>query len=582
MRFYLKILFIIFFLFSGCSEKDGQFKEIETFVKAWNKSKDLSTYETEKIYGQFRSHTADTIKLKKHLALLYHYEKTYPNKRLRAWILLYDVYSGHRYGINSTAATRLQKRKEVIKLAVELNDLTLLSESYDLLDIKSHKAPLLHHLKALELQRKVGLRQFSFIQYRLFNVSLALYNTNEFNESINYGLSYLKLDKEDLEVGVPEIYIYQLDILGASYKQLNKLDSAEFYYNGILDTLSKKSIANVAHQKLWLGIANGNLGHILSLRNDHNGALPLIEQHLKTSLDLDSWNNAAMAQNNLSATYLKKKQFIKAVEGYKKAYKYAIKSNAIKEKIISTRALANLSLLNNQSSDFIYYNNLFQTYQDSLNVNIMQNNLAAVRSKMIYDDTEQDLRLAKATIEKNILNQYLLIIICLIFTLIIIFIYRRKVQKDRLLMLNVEKKHDEAILSVQNAKKQLKIFTNNLSDRDNLITNLQLELSNFNSNDSLGSLLKTTLVTDIEWEKFRIEFSKAYPDIIPKLRDLLDHITPAEERLTALLFLKLTDHQIANNLGISKDSVGRSKRRLKQRLNLTNSLDNYIAGLRIT
>ena len=95
------------------------------------------------------------------------------------------------------------------------------------------------------------------------------------------------------------------------------------------------------------------------------------------------------------------------------------------------------------------------------------------------------------------------------------------------------------------------------------------------------SLLQYTLVTDTEWEKFRLEFSKAYPDFLPSLQQILPAINPAEERLATLLCLKLTSNQIANTLGIGKESVGRSKRRLKQRLNLETGakLEDFIYGL---
>ena len=89
------------------------------------------------------------------------------------------------------------------------------------------------------------------------------------------------------------------------------------------------------------------------------------------------------------------------------------------------------------------------------------------------------------------------------------------------------------------------------------------------------------MVTDAAWEKFRLEFSKAYPNFLRSLQNRLPAISPAEERLATLLYLKLTDNQMANTLGISKESVGRSKRRLKQRLQLKQEvkLDVFIAGL---
>jgi len=141
-------------------------------------------------------------------------------------------------------------------------------------------------------------------------------------------------------------------------------------------------------------------------------------------------------------------------------------------------------------------------------------------------------------------------------------------------------KQREAEQEANQAKAQISSFTENIIEKENLITNLQKQLT-IGSEQLNESLLQYTLVTDTEWEKFRMEFTKAYPSFLPSLQKVLPTINPAEERLATLLCLKLTPNQIANTLGISKDSVGRSKRRLKQRLNLNADvvLENFICLL---
>jgi DNA-binding CsgD family transcriptional regulator len=78
-----------------------------------------------------------------------------------------------------------------------------------------------------------------------------------------------------------------------------------------------------------------------------------------------------------------------------------------------------------------------------------------------------------------------------------------------------------------------------------------------------------------------MEFYRAYPDFFPAFKKLVANPTPAEERLATLIYLDLSNQQIANTLGISKDSVTRGKRRLKQRLNLQADevLEVYIRDL---
>jgi hypothetical protein len=53
------------------------------------------------------------------------------------------------------------------------------------------------------------------------------------------------------------------------------------------------------------------------------------------------------------------------------------------------------------------------------------------------------------------------------------------------------------------------------------------------------------------------------------------------ERLAALIFLQLNNYQIANALGIGKESVARSKRRLRTILKLAadESLEDHVKTL---
>ena len=132
----------------------------------------------------------------------------------------------------------------------------------------------------------------------------------------------------------------------------------------------------------------------------------------------------------------------------------------------------------------------------------------------------------------------------------------------------------------EQAKKDVKKFIGNIAEKNKLIVDLQRKLTtdNLQVNDSL---LNYTLVTDKEWENFRLEFAKAYPKFFVSLRQSLPTVNPAEERLAALLYLDISTTQIADTLGIGKESVGRSKRRLKQRLSLSpeTQLEEFISKL---
>ncbi len=94
-------------------------------------------------------------------------------------------------------------------------------------------------------------------------------------------------------------------------------------------------------------------------------------------------------------------------------------------------------------------------------------------------------------------------------------------------------------------------------------------------------LYSGSLITEVEWKKFRAEFIKVYPQFLPRVIARLPNITPAEERLTILTFLGLGGQQIAFALGIGRKSVTRARYRLAQRFNLEESrqLNGFITSL---
>ena len=87
-----------------------------------------------------------------------------------------------------------------------------------------------------------------------------------------------------------------------------------------------------------------------------------------------------------------------------------------------------------------------------------------------------------------------------------------------------------------------------------------------------GELSRQTILTEEEWEKFKILFEKIYPGFFLKLKEMVPDITVAESRMASLIRLHLNTKQMASMLGISTDSVYKIKQRLRKRLQLDDEL----------
>lgn len=580
----MRLSLSIFLCILLCSFKvKSQSKLITPYIKAWEVSDTSQTHKAEKTYGALKKNR-NLAEYHQVLNQMYAYLKDNPDDRLWVRTTMFDVYGKTELGI-----WKLQKYKngaplilKCIKITSQLNDDQLMAELYALYAELSPAVSnyVLYNLKSIELQKKVGVSHFVYVANRYYNVGFGLYLNEDYKQSINYGLKFLSFKSDEKRGTDPRLYIMITDLIGASYFRLGNNDSSKYYYQKILDTLTKKPDPNAYYQKLWVAIAKGNIGRVLALQNQDDKAIPLIKEHLEVSLKEGSWNNVAMAENNLGAIYFKNKVYGKALNEFRNAYRYAIKDNLLKEKVLASKGLADVFRATNETDSAFAYYALHQKYRDSLVENVNRGKLSAINASIAFDDMQASLHEANDTISNQRLTRNFILIAIVLLTVIALLFYNKKMLQQKHLAETLTRKQKKAEQEANQAKGQIISFTENIIEKENLIVNLQKQLAE--GNEQLNeSLLKYTLVTDTEWEKFRLEFSKAYPGFLPSLQKMLPSINPAEERLATLLCLKLTTNQIANTLGISKDSVGRSKRRLKQRLNLDADavLEDFICRL---
>lgn len=557
--------------------------DIKPFIKAWSASDTSQTHKAEETYSFLKSNH-DLGIFNKITQQMYAYLKANPDDRLWVRTTMFDVFGKIELAIwkkedRPKDAALLLK---CIKIASQLKDDQLKAELYALYaEISPNSSDyVLYNLKAIALQNKVGASHFVFVANRYFNVAYGLYLNEDFKQSINYGLKLLSIQNAEKKEGSFRLYILMNDVIGASYFRLNQIDSAKYYYQEIIDTLTKKPDHDPEYQQLWLAIAKGNIGKGLALQNRYDEALPLIEEHLQTSLRLKYDNNVAIAENNLGAIFLKRGLYKKAQMAYKNAYLYAKKSNILREKVLASRGLADAFRAENEADSAFEYYALHQKHRDSLIENINGGKLSVIKANIDFDNMESSLKDANSVIQTQRLYRNFILVGIALLAIITLLFYNRKMLQQKNLAATLAYKQKILAQEAAQAKGEVKNFIENIADKNELIETLERKLTK-DIDQVNQSLLKYTLVTDMEWERFRSEFSKAYPAFLPELHKILPTISAGEERLAALLYLKITTNQIANTLGISKDSVGRSKRRLKQRLNLDieMQLEDFISKL---
>jgi DNA-binding CsgD family transcriptional regulator len=86
----------------------------------------------------------------------------------------------------------------------------------------------------------------------------------------------------------------------------------------------------------------------------------------------------------------------------------------------------------------------------------------------------------------------------------------------------------------------------------------------------LDDLTEGTILSEANWENFKVTFEKIHPRFFTSLKEKAASITVAEQRMAALIKLNLNARQMATILGISVDSVHKAKQRLRQRMQVQN------------
>jgi len=154
--------------------------------------------------------------------------------------------------------------------------------------------------------------------------------------------------------------------------------------------------------------------------------------------------------------------------------------------------------------------------------------------------------------------------------------------------MKMEKMEQEKLLmerEVASAKDQLRMFTENVIEKTNLIEKLESQAKGKQVTSEqqaiISELSRHTILTEEDWLKFKSLFEKIHPGFFINLQEKVADITVAELRMAALTRLHLSTNQIASTLGISPNSVYKTKQRLRQRLSIEveDSLEEAIAKM---
>jgi DNA-binding CsgD family transcriptional regulator len=425
------------------------------------------------------------------------------------------------------------------------------------------EAAVMYMMNSADLYEKVNLSA----EIRIYVVlGEMLWRVREYEKCIKYTRKAIEL-LPTLDAKQRDMYaIFCPNTMALAFHRMGQYDSAFVYYRQGLNAAEKMN--NTA----WLGIISGNMAQIYFVQEKYTTALPLFELDYNTSKGLGYYDNAANSLQWAARTNLALGKTNIALEQIRETFSLLQKWPAPNylQNAYFTAAEIFKTLKNNDSS--FYYSGLYNKLHDSLERVIYQSSVSI--SKLRLDDEKNRYSILNLQQEKQAqVQQRNLIIAAILFlaAVALLVINRQRLKlKYRQKLLEQDKLRVE--LEMESATEQLKMFTQNIVEKTSLIEKLEQRVKanedNADKHQLIEELSHQTILTEDDWLTFKALFEKTHPGFFTKLKEQARDITVAEQRMAALTRLHLTTKQMAAVLGISPNSVNKTKQRLRQRFNL--------------
>lgn len=419
-------------------------------------------------------------------------------------------------------ALKIQKQVQHQKaIAVTLNNIGYIHKEYGDISVA-----LQYYLESLQIRTEIGYKKG--ISISLNNIGRIYHELGDLKKALDYHKKSLTIKTElDDKRGI-SISLFSIGIL---YEELGDIQEALDFYLQSFDiaeennlTLEIPTLAS-SIAKLYLEIGNLSLSEKYATKG------------LMLSKQLQFPENVMNASKVLSSIYERKGNYKLALEMQRL---YANNEDSVKNEK-NQRAVIQSELRTKYEKEIL---------KDSLqyvhDINIL------TKEKEVQSARTQTIGIAFA----------LFAITGIFFSL---FMRQKAKQKQNILQIQVE-----------NSQQQLQDFTRQLIERSKQFDRLSAEFDDLKKEqgkeldlEKINELTSSKILTEEDWSLFKEKFLLVHKNFFIKLKTKHPNITPGEERLIALEKLNLKTGEIASILGISQDSVTKTRYRLKKKLDIS-------------
>ena len=547
-------------LLSACSNQ-GADKDISPMIAAWKTAdqtqnsvcrpylKELeekwdadTTEDQEQSYMEFLG-TVNALR---------DYAKNNPSTRVEIRNTIYEVYGKMLYGSDKQDYLEAETIK-AIKKAVPLNDQTLLAELYKLMAELTADEPLrsaIYDTKSIDILSKRDRAEDFYLPEDYALLAYTFYEAEDWKDAIKYGNMFLDISTGDTSENVILDRLAVSELVGTSYMETNQWDSCSAMFENILNfnadstlSFSEETMSDLADLK---DIAEGKYGLVQAKWQQFAPARQKTEKYLKNSLGSKDTSGIIYAYLSSSMINSGEGDVKKAVSDLKQARRYA-----------TTKRFPRLQTK--------IYDQLVKAFEDlgqEDSASVCKRKLQLLEEKI--STSKQNIELLKTKTEHELLQiqndidtahhekvskrswTWLVLLIVILIAIIAFMMAGRRAFRIRIHK-RIVRQHERTVLEKE--KKNIEMMTASLRQSGML--------------EEDGSPKK--LSDEDTWNAFRQKFTTLHPCFFDRLNKALGRkATPTYEKVSVLIHLGLDNADIAKVLDINKDSVGRTRRRIRE------------------
>lgn len=377
---------------------------------------------------------------------------------------------------------------------------------------------------------------------------------------IEAAIQYLK---SAVDIDIPKTskaYPYKIfNSIGLCFQELGEFDSAVHYL-----TLSRDH-AMMQKDTFWAALTSGNIGNAFFKSGDVQRAIPYIELDYKESIRANEMGSAVNASCLLANIELKKGNIRKAEEYLRFATDH-LDTTRIENMVMYYSNLFEYSKQSGDDHKAVQYADLLSTYKARKDKLLDKRILDQAKMKVAILQYDTNIKSLESARSRHRMMRNALLVILLLGGVVALLLIKR-----------IQLKRQMDLEQLAKARDGLSAFTKSLLEKNDLIQKFKAELEQLKerSNEEqldrlvrINELSNLSILTDDDWKRFRQLFDIVHPGFLIRLREKFADLTPAEMRLLALVKLQLPVKDMADMLGISSESIYKTRYRLRKKINL--------------